>query len=282
MTEQCGTPAYIAPEIIREKGYEGYAVDMWSAGVVLFAMLYGTVPFKAGSMKELHQVILRGKFNMKDDISEEARDLLSKILQPNPIMRIGERDILLHPWMNGIEEVEMFTPEENKFIDKEFSYTKKIKASNCSDTESDFFTELNIDTTQNELLKNSTTKSIILAPFNSTKSDVSKMEERIDNLIVHKKIIKFSPAVKDLDRQYEKNNNCELDNGVYNKLICESSSVKNDTFNSLDSFKGYKSPSSPNHEQKEKKSGHSLSMQSSMPIIPSVFQITISIMIIRL
>ena len=46
MREQCGTPAYIAPEILRNRGYS-LNVDLWSAGVVLFAMLYGTVPFKA-------------------------------------------------------------------------------------------------------------------------------------------------------------------------------------------------------------------------------------------
>ncbi len=53
MHEQCGTPAYIAPELLRGKGY-GLNVDLWSAGVVLFAMLYGTVPFKGASMEELH------------------------------------------------------------------------------------------------------------------------------------------------------------------------------------------------------------------------------------
>lgn len=53
MNEQCGTPAYIAPEILRDKGYEGFKVDIWSAGVVLYAMLYGTVPFKANNMSEL-------------------------------------------------------------------------------------------------------------------------------------------------------------------------------------------------------------------------------------
>ena len=54
MREQCGTPAYIAPEIIRDKGYTGFKADIWSAGVVLFAMLYGTVPFKANNMQDLH------------------------------------------------------------------------------------------------------------------------------------------------------------------------------------------------------------------------------------
>ena len=53
MTEQCGTPAYIAPEILLDKGYTGFAVDIWSAGVVLYAMLYGSVPFKANDLAEL-------------------------------------------------------------------------------------------------------------------------------------------------------------------------------------------------------------------------------------
>ena len=72
MTEQCGTPAYIAPEILRDKGYMGFQCDMWSAGVVLYAMLTGTVPFKASSMNDLHRLIMKGKFSLKNDISEEA------------------------------------------------------------------------------------------------------------------------------------------------------------------------------------------------------------------
>lgn len=54
MTEQCGTPAYIAPEILKDKGYKGFGVDIWSLGVCLYAMLFGTVPFKANNMSELH------------------------------------------------------------------------------------------------------------------------------------------------------------------------------------------------------------------------------------
>lgn len=57
MVEQCGTPAYIAPEVFSNdgKGYSGYASDVWSAGVVLYAMLYGAVPFKASNMAELQK-----------------------------------------------------------------------------------------------------------------------------------------------------------------------------------------------------------------------------------
>jgi serine/threonine protein kinase len=64
MMEQCGTPAYIAPEILLDKGYEGFAVDIWSAGVVLYAMLYGTVPFKANNMTELQKMIIKGSYNL--------------------------------------------------------------------------------------------------------------------------------------------------------------------------------------------------------------------------
>lgn len=69
MREQCGTPAYIAPEILKNKNGYSFNVDLWSAGVVLFAMLYGTVPFKAASIEELHSLILRGIYTLKDDIS---------------------------------------------------------------------------------------------------------------------------------------------------------------------------------------------------------------------
>ena len=73
MIEQCGTPAYIAPEILRDKGYEGFGVDIWSAGVALYAVLYGTVPFKSNDIKELHKLIMKGKYTLKDDISEDAK-----------------------------------------------------------------------------------------------------------------------------------------------------------------------------------------------------------------
>ena len=84
MFEQSGTPAYIAPEIIRDKGYKGFKSDLWSAGIVLFAMIYGTVPFKANNMKDLHQQILQARYNLKDEASEEAKDLIKSLLNIDP------------------------------------------------------------------------------------------------------------------------------------------------------------------------------------------------------
>jgi len=100
MTEQCGTPAYIAPEILRNKGYEGFGADIWSAGVMLYAMVYGSVPFKANNVKDLRRLILAGQYSLKEDISIEVRDLLQKMLEDNPKDRYTIPQILCHKWFS--------------------------------------------------------------------------------------------------------------------------------------------------------------------------------------
>jgi len=102
MTEQCGTPAYIAPEILKDKGYRGFGVDIWSLGVCLYAMLYGTVPFKASNMNDLHQLILKAKYSLKDDkveISDDAKDLIKSLLEPDHTKRLTIRQVMNHKWL---------------------------------------------------------------------------------------------------------------------------------------------------------------------------------------
>lgn len=102
MTEQCGTPAYIAPEILKDKGYNGFGVDIWSLGVCLYAMIFGTVPFKANNMSELHSLIKKAKFTIKDDkvdISEDAKSLIRVLLEADPTKRPTINDVLNHPWL---------------------------------------------------------------------------------------------------------------------------------------------------------------------------------------
>jgi serine/threonine protein kinase len=62
-------------------------------------MLCGTVPFKASNMKELHKMIIKGKYNLKEEISPEAKDLLRSMLETNPQKRISIKKILNHPWI---------------------------------------------------------------------------------------------------------------------------------------------------------------------------------------
>lgn len=120
MHDQCGTPAYIAPEIIRNNGYEGYTCDLWSAGgnnndnvVVLYTMLSGTVPFKANNMQDLHKIILKGTYNPIKDISDEASNLLKCILEVDIRKRYNVEQILNHPWMKINENNGKFKTKSN-------------------------------------------------------------------------------------------------------------------------------------------------------------------------
>lgn len=228
MREQCGTPAYIAPEILRGKGYLGFEVDVWSAGVVLYAMLHGSVPFNAPDMHDLHKLILTGKFKLRTDISHEARDLLRKMLELDPTKRITTEQIGAHDWLakspSTSDHTELFSAEEKAAIGKEYAYPGKRRE---EDAESQF-TERDIDASQSELMRNNSTKSVILAPFNSLvekEESVLQAEGKGADVREKRKAIKFAPRAKEVDRQYEKNNNGDMDNGVYNK--CASSTTNN-------------------------------------------------------
>jgi len=98
--EQCGTPAYIAPEIIKDKGYEGCYADIWSLGVLLYAIVTGSVPFKADNIEDLHKVILKGKYIIPNYVSESCKDLIRKMLQLNPYNRISIEAIGSHSWFD--------------------------------------------------------------------------------------------------------------------------------------------------------------------------------------
>ncbi|CAB4255236.1 similar to Saccharomyces cerevisiae YDR507C GIN4 Protein kinase involved in bud growth and assembly of the septin ring, proposed to have kinase-dependent and kinase-independent activities [Maudiozyma barnettii] len=97
----CGSPHYAAPEIVSGIPYHGFASDIWSCGVILFALLTGRLPFDEddGNIRNLLLKVQSGQFEMpgEDECSKEAQDLLAKILVVDPTKRIKARDILKHP-----------------------------------------------------------------------------------------------------------------------------------------------------------------------------------------
>lgn len=112
--EQCGTPAYLAPEIIIDKGYEGFFVDIWSLGVLLFAMLCGTVPFKASNLEDLHKLILKGDFSFPCELSNEAQILVKGMIQLDPKQRLTVPQVLSHAWLKETNEDESDDEEEEQ------------------------------------------------------------------------------------------------------------------------------------------------------------------------
>ena len=229
--EQCGTPAYIAPEILINKGYEGFGVDIWSAGVVLYAMLSGTVPFKGNNLKELHDLIINGKYKEIKGISKEAEDLLKKILEVDPKIRIKTEEILNHPWLVDLDF--NFWKNQNLFTNAEYILLAKsnVDYRNIAFKEDmiENFNIRNLDTIEENINKNINTKSLILAPFNTSVSENEENDSDTYDEVNYKKnmidinnpdlkilngVIKYVAKVRDLNRNYELNNNQEIDNGV--------------------------------------------------------------------
>lgn len=94
----CGTPSYVAPEVIDQKGYDGAKSDIWSCGVVLFVLLAGFLPFHDSNLMEMYRKITMGKFKYPISFPKEAKSLVSKILDPNPVTRISIAEIMETPW----------------------------------------------------------------------------------------------------------------------------------------------------------------------------------------
>lgn len=95
----CGSPHYAAPEIVSGLRYHGSASDVWSCGVILFALLTGRLPFDDENIRDLLLKVQKGKYEIVEDVSPEARDLIASMLNVDPEKRIRTRDILYHPLM---------------------------------------------------------------------------------------------------------------------------------------------------------------------------------------
>jgi protein-serine/threonine kinase len=108
MQTSCGSPCYAAPELVISEGlYVGSAVDIWSCGVILYAMLAGYLPFDddpanpdGDNINLLYKYIVNTPLSFPDYVSAEARDLLSMMLVPDPTRRADLRSIMVHPWLS--------------------------------------------------------------------------------------------------------------------------------------------------------------------------------------
>jgi serine/threonine protein kinase len=89
----------MAPEIVRRTEYEGKPVDMWSMGILLYALLCGCFPFRAKSYPDLYRRIARGTFAIPEELSVSVKDLLRQLLTVDVAQRITSHAALRHPWL---------------------------------------------------------------------------------------------------------------------------------------------------------------------------------------
>lgn len=100
---QCGSPFYVAPEILHGVPY-GVKADCWSVGVVAYILLSGSLPFYGDTSKDVFRAVKKGRFELLseewDGVSPEAKDLVTHLLQSNPDRRMNAEEGLNHKWMS--------------------------------------------------------------------------------------------------------------------------------------------------------------------------------------
>ena len=99
MNTFCGTPAFCAPECLGRVEYDGRKADVWSCGVILFAMVTGEYPWNLKNQAMMMQQISSAEYTIPKDVSDKAQDLIRKMLQRDPKDRITMEEALQHPWL---------------------------------------------------------------------------------------------------------------------------------------------------------------------------------------
>ncbi|KAL7242025.1 hypothetical protein ACSBR1_014580 [Camellia fascicularis] len=94
----CGTPNYVAPEVINNKGYDGANADLWSCGVILFVLMAGYLPFEEPNLMALYKKIFKADFTCPPWFSSSAKKLIKRILDPNPLTRIAIAEVIENDW----------------------------------------------------------------------------------------------------------------------------------------------------------------------------------------
>ena len=124
-TTVCGTPIYLAPEIIKEQGHDE-KVDIWCIGVLCFELMTGNVPFQGNDIDTLKENILHLKITWPKDINVDAKNLIKKILKSDPASRLSLEEMLQHPFFTKYfpNAVKSLIKPDNEAIYKPFIISK--------------------------------------------------------------------------------------------------------------------------------------------------------------
>ncbi|XP_034106130.1 serine/threonine-protein kinase BRSK1 isoform X1 [Drosophila nasuta] len=108
----CGSPHYACPEVIRGEKYDGRKADVWSCGVILYALLVGALPFDDDNLRQLLEKVKRGVFHIPHFVPPDCQSLLRGMIEVNPDRRLTLAEINRHPWVTagGKGELELELP----------------------------------------------------------------------------------------------------------------------------------------------------------------------------
>lgn len=113
----CGTPNYVAPEVLKDKGYDGTASDVWSCGVILYVLMAGYLPFDEPSLMALYLKICSADFTFPSWFSSGAKKLIKRVLDPEPLTRITVAEIIEDEWFKKEYRPPQFEQEAHVNVD---------------------------------------------------------------------------------------------------------------------------------------------------------------------
>lgn len=119
----CGSPNYVAPEVIGDRGYDGATADLWSCGVILFVLLTGWLPFEDRNLAMLYHKIIKSDFKCPNWLSVGARKLIKRMLDPNPKTRITIPEIVEDTWFKEGYSPAQFVEEDTCLDDVNAAFT---------------------------------------------------------------------------------------------------------------------------------------------------------------
>lgn len=129
MKTACGTPGYVAPEVLKNKGYSSGAVDLWSAGVILYILLCGFPPFYEEELPALFDQILKAKYDFPspwwDSISDDAKAMVKGLLTIDPMKRLTAAQVLENKWITGNAPNTVISGAQQNL--KKYNATRKLK-----------------------------------------------------------------------------------------------------------------------------------------------------------
>ena len=215
----CGSPCYASPEMLSGENYDGFKIDIWATGIILFAMLCGFLPFDHKDNDKLFMKILECKIQYPKNLSNDAKDLIQKILVPDPKKRITIPEIKKHP----------FYLKGKAIFDNNFTIYQVSMDENSEDEDSSSFI---YDTLENNLVFyefNHKSETLLnkLKLFNI--NSLRKLRynsyrlKRFDSNQDFKKLLNLEKEVKKLKKSLKKN-----------KKDSKDTKLKNDGINNID------------------------------------------------
>ena len=252
LSTPCGSPCYASPEMVSGSRYDGYKIDIWSCGVILFAMLCGYLPFEHKNNTILFQKILECKIKLPHYLSRDSRDLILKILVKDPKKRITIEQIKKHPFylkgkniFNNNYEIEQINFKDGGQKIEKYEKTKNIE----KEKEKENIQINEINKNKASILENNNNKNekILIIESNNQNNDDDN-NKKINNQNNINTFI-YQPILTDYGNKESKIKRRKKEKKLEKKVNSKKNSTNNNKTVGLSGVKSIKNRSSNNTKE---------------------------------